>query len=262
MTQTSNPVDDRNLDWLVSRFVGDVSDAAHAILVSADGLLMAASDSIPREQAEHVAAVSSGLASLGVGAARLLDGGTVLQTIVEMERGYLLLMGVGDGSYLTVLTAPGRGTRPGGVRDGSPGRPGGPGGTGATPSREGLAVSQDVPDDQQATSPTARYVRPYTITSGRTRTTVDLPLEATLLRQGHDEEEQSLAIQRVLEVCHHRSVAEVAALCSMPVGVVRVLLGDLIEQGIVRLQTTITENSTDGERIELIERTLRGLRNY
>lgn len=106
MTQTP-PVDDRNLDWLVSRFVDSISDAAHAILVSADGLLMAASTSIPGEQAEHVAAVSSGLASLGVGAARLLDGGTVLQTIVEMERGYLLLMGVGDGSYLTVLTAPG-----------------------------------------------------------------------------------------------------------------------------------------------------------
>lgn len=97
--------DERDLDWLVSRFVDTVGDAAHAILVSADGLLMAASDSIPDEQAEHVAAVSSGLASLGVGAARLLDGGMVLQTIVEMERGYLMLMGVGDGSYLTVLTA-------------------------------------------------------------------------------------------------------------------------------------------------------------
>lgn len=106
MTELSSPpVDERNLDWLVSRFVGSVADVAHAILVSADGLLMAASDTIPDEQAEHVAAVSSGLASLGVGAARLLDGGTVLQTIVEMERGYMMLMGVGDGSYLTVLTA-------------------------------------------------------------------------------------------------------------------------------------------------------------
>lgn len=102
---SSTQVAERNLDWLVSRFVENVADAAHAILVSADGLLMAASDSIPNTQAEHVAAVSSGLASLGVGAARLLDGGTVMQTIVEMERGYLLLMGVGDGSYLTVLTA-------------------------------------------------------------------------------------------------------------------------------------------------------------
>jgi predicted regulator of Ras-like GTPase activity (Roadblock/LC7/MglB family) len=93
-----------DLDWLVTRFVSDVSDAAHAILVSADGLLMAASDSIPGERGEQLAAVSSGLASLSVGAARLFEGGAVLQTIVEMEQGYLMLMSVGDGSNLAVLT--------------------------------------------------------------------------------------------------------------------------------------------------------------
>jgi predicted regulator of Ras-like GTPase activity (Roadblock/LC7/MglB family) len=94
----------RELDWVVSRFVEDVPSAAHAILVSADGLLMAASSGIPGDRAEQVAAVSSGLASLAVGAARLFDGGAVLQTVVEMEQGYLLLMSVGDGSHLAVLT--------------------------------------------------------------------------------------------------------------------------------------------------------------
>ncbi|GAA1934670.1 roadblock/LC7 domain-containing protein [Nocardioides hwasunensis] len=96
--------DDRDLDWVMSRFVDDVTDAAHAILVSADGLLMASSTSIPGERAEQVAAVSSGLASLAVGAARLFEGGSVMQTIVEMEMGFLMLMSVGDGSNLTVLT--------------------------------------------------------------------------------------------------------------------------------------------------------------
>lgn len=95
---------EESLDWLVSRFVEEVTDATHAILVSADGLLMAESASIPGEHAEQVAAVSSGLASLAVGAARLFDGGAVLQTVVEMEKGFLLLMSVGDGSNLTVLT--------------------------------------------------------------------------------------------------------------------------------------------------------------
>jgi predicted regulator of Ras-like GTPase activity (Roadblock/LC7/MglB family) len=96
--------EERTLNWLVSRFVHEVPDVAHALLVSADGLLMAESSSIPGDHAEQVAAVSSGLASLGVGAARLFDGGAVLQTIVEMERGYLMLMSVGDGSNLAVLT--------------------------------------------------------------------------------------------------------------------------------------------------------------
>ena len=64
----------------------------------------ASSTSIPGERAEQVAAVSSGLASLAVGAARLFEGGSVMQTIVEMEMGFLMLMSVGDGSNLTVLT--------------------------------------------------------------------------------------------------------------------------------------------------------------
>jgi predicted regulator of Ras-like GTPase activity (Roadblock/LC7/MglB family) len=48
--------------------------------------------------------VASGLASLAVGASRLFEGGPVLQTVVEMQHGYLLLMSVGDGSHLAVLT--------------------------------------------------------------------------------------------------------------------------------------------------------------
>ena len=104
--ESSTPAsgDERDLDWVMSRFVEEVPDAAHSILVSADGLLMASSTSIPSERAEQVAAVSSGLASLAVGAARLFEGGAVMQTIVEMEMGFLMLMSVGDGSNLTVLT--------------------------------------------------------------------------------------------------------------------------------------------------------------
>ncbi len=96
---------DRSLDWLVSNFARDVVGVAHAVLVSADGLLMAASEQLPRERAEQLSAVTSGLASLSSGAARLFDGGPVLQSIVEMKNGYLLLMSVGDGSHLAALTA-------------------------------------------------------------------------------------------------------------------------------------------------------------
>ena len=111
--------------------------------------------------------------------------------------------------------------------------------------------------------PTARIVRPYTITAGRTRSLVDLPMEATLRMDPHDADAPlTPAMRQVLDVCDQRSVAEVSALVSMPIGVVRVLLGDLVEQGLVRVQATITEDSSKDERIELIERTLRGLRSY
>jgi predicted regulator of Ras-like GTPase activity (Roadblock/LC7/MglB family) len=102
---TAQPTDGGgSLGWLVSRFVEDVPGASHAVLVSADGLLMAASERLPVDRAEQLAAVTSGLASLSGGAARLFDGGTVLQSIVEMQKGFMLLMSVGDGSHLAVLT--------------------------------------------------------------------------------------------------------------------------------------------------------------
>jgi hypothetical protein len=111
---------------------------------------------------------------------------------------------------------------------------------------------------------TPRLIRSYTITAGRTAAKVDLPMEATLRLQAGAEAPAVLtaAAAQVLEVCDRRSVAEVSALTKMPIGVTRVLLGDLIEQGLIRIQATITEKTSTDERLELIERTLRGLRNY
>ncbi len=111
--------------------------------------------------------------------------------------------------------------------------------------------------------PVARFVRPFTITAGRTESTVHLPLEATLVRQRRvGESDLAPNAMQVLETCDTRSVAEVSALVKLPIGVVRVLLGDLVEQGFVQVQATLTDHSSKDERIELIERTLRGLRTY
>ena len=108
-----------------------------------------------------------------------------------------------------------------------------------------------------------RLIRSYTLTAGRTASAVDLALEATLrLQAGAEAPVLSPSAAQVLEVCDRRSVAEVSALTKMPIGVTRVLLGDLIEQGLVRIQATITDKTSTDERLELIERTLRGLRNY
>lgn len=104
MTQLSREA--QNLNWLVSNFARSVPGVAHAIVVSADGLLMAVSERLDRARADTLSAVASGLASLTQGSARLFGGGTVTQTVVEMERGYLLVMAVSDGSCLAVLAAP------------------------------------------------------------------------------------------------------------------------------------------------------------
>src|SRR6478609_10772909 len=103
MTQPPRSTQRDSLDWLVSKFAREVSGVSHAVLVSADGLLMAASEHMPIERADQLAAVSSGMASLSAGAAQLFEGGYVMQSIVEMEHGYLLLMRIGDGSNLATL---------------------------------------------------------------------------------------------------------------------------------------------------------------
>jgi len=98
--------DAQNLNWLVSNFAKSVPGAAHAIVLSADGLLLAVSERLDRDRADQLAAVASGLASLTQGAARIFSGGQVTQTIVEIERGFLFVMAVSDGSCLAVLAAP------------------------------------------------------------------------------------------------------------------------------------------------------------
>ena len=95
----------RDLTWLIGNFAKRTPGVAHAMVVSADGLPVAVSERLDRPMAGQLAAIASGLASLTHGAARLLDRGGVKQTVVEMDRGLLVVMAISDGSCLTVLAA-------------------------------------------------------------------------------------------------------------------------------------------------------------
>jgi len=95
----------QSLTWLVNNFVAQVPGVTHAIVVSADGLLLITSDEIPDEQAEQLAAVASGLHGLAAGASRILGLGKCKQTIVRMKRCRLLIMAISDGSCLATLAA-------------------------------------------------------------------------------------------------------------------------------------------------------------
>jgi len=109
-----------------------------------------------------------------------------------------------------------------------------------------------------------QLVRPYTLTAGRTNSRINLPLEAPIETlpptkpprwPGNDVRGQ------ILTLCAGSpSVAEIAAVLSLPLGVARVLIGDLVTQGYLRVHTTLGDSTTDDERRELIGRTLRGLR--
>jgi predicted regulator of Ras-like GTPase activity (Roadblock/LC7/MglB family) len=102
---TDNTISNR-FGWLVTDFTERVAGVAHAVVVSADGLLLASSAGLPRDRADQLAAVASGLLSLTEGAAKCFEAGRVTETVVDMERGSMLQMGISDGSCLTVLAAP------------------------------------------------------------------------------------------------------------------------------------------------------------
>lgn len=101
---TSGPA---QFGWMLTNFVDRVPGVTHAVVVSSDGLLLTASDGLPRDRADQLAAVTSGMTSLTRGAAKVFGAGEVLQTVVEMQLGCMLLMSITDGSCLAVLAAPG-----------------------------------------------------------------------------------------------------------------------------------------------------------
>lgn len=92
--------------WLVNDFAERVPGVAHAVVVSADGLLLTSSNRLPLDRADQLAAVASGLVSLTQGAARCFEAGAVNETVVEMELGVMVLMAISDGSCLAVLASP------------------------------------------------------------------------------------------------------------------------------------------------------------
>jgi predicted regulator of Ras-like GTPase activity (Roadblock/LC7/MglB family) len=89
--------------WLINNFADNVPGVAHAVVISVDGLLLTASHRLPVARADQMAAIAAGIVSLNQGAARCLGAEQVLRTVVEMDRGVLLLTSVRDGSCLAVL---------------------------------------------------------------------------------------------------------------------------------------------------------------
>ena len=107
-------------------------------------------------------------------------------------------------------------------------------------------------------------VRPYAMTGGRTRPRYQLAIEALVhtTAQPHQMQGQLPEHQRICNLCREiKSVAEISALLTIPLGVARILVADLAEAGLVAIhQPGGDENAGGQPDVTLLERVLSGLR--
>ncbi|MEB3369289.1 DUF742 domain-containing protein [Saccharopolyspora mangrovi] len=131
------------------------------------------------------------------------------------------------------------------------------------PSISGSMPAIPAMDDPEAEDSGGSLVRPYARTRGRTRTDYDLAIETLVStsERGRNQATQSRPEHRsISELCQEaRSVAEVAAHLRLPLGVVRVLIGDMADTGLVLIHDS---GMVVGDRpsMEFLERVLSGLR--
>jgi predicted regulator of Ras-like GTPase activity (Roadblock/LC7/MglB family) len=93
------------LSWLLDNLVDQVEAAEQALILSRDGLVVASSQGLSREDGEHLSALAAGVQSLARGTGERFRGGNVRQTIIEMEHAFLFVIAAGQGTCLAVLTS-------------------------------------------------------------------------------------------------------------------------------------------------------------
>src|SRR6201989_1028087 len=95
------------LSWLLDNLVDQVEHVQQALILSRDGLVVAASRGLSPEDSEHLSALAAGLQSLARGAGQHFRTGQVRQTIIEMDSAFLFVMAGGRGDRLAALAGAG-----------------------------------------------------------------------------------------------------------------------------------------------------------
>ena len=103
MTQTNSSGE--QLGWLLDNLVSGVANVRQALVLSRDGLVVAKSKNMSREQGDHLSALAAGVQSLARGAGQQVGGGEVRQTIIEMDSAFMFVMAAGQGTCLAVLAS-------------------------------------------------------------------------------------------------------------------------------------------------------------
>jgi len=112
MQTSSNTSRRTDTNWTLKELRSRVPGVEHVVAVSADGLLIGDTETMPRDAAERTAATASGLQSLANGAAklkRIIDGNPTEASysplvIIELSDGFMYVRQGAKGTLLAVLT--------------------------------------------------------------------------------------------------------------------------------------------------------------
>ncbi|GAA0547032.1 hypothetical protein GCM10010172_30980 [Paractinoplanes ferrugineus] len=96
-----------DLSFLLTDFEQMVLGASRTVAVSVDGLVLCTSDTVDsREQAEYLAAICSGMASLVIGLAQQLGAAAAADIGVRLSIGFVMIAGPFGNAYLMTLAQP------------------------------------------------------------------------------------------------------------------------------------------------------------
>jgi hypothetical protein len=135
--------------------------------------------------------------------------------------------------------------------------------SGQVPASYAEDFPDDYPDDENGQD-NEPLIRPFAMTGGRTRPRYELAIEALVSSTASPERVATLLPehQRICGLCREvKSVAEISALLTMPLGVARILVADLAETGLVAIHQPAAGGESGGKPdVTLLERVLSGLR--
>lgn len=101
---TAPPPEPGGFAWLIDNFATQTPGVRHALLLSADGLALACSQSLDRDRADRLASIATGMLSLGRGTGELFSGGSCEHVLLGLNSCRVMLMAIGELAGLAVVT--------------------------------------------------------------------------------------------------------------------------------------------------------------
>jgi predicted regulator of Ras-like GTPase activity (Roadblock/LC7/MglB family) len=107
MTPPVIPRDPRDFGWLIDNFARSTPGVLHALIVSSDGLALITATGMSPDLADPLAAMTSGIISLGNNIAAAVDEAGCDQVMLKFPAGHFLFMRIGDLAGFAVLVRAG-----------------------------------------------------------------------------------------------------------------------------------------------------------